>query len=182
VPRRTEADLIDAFRQFVVSKGLVSEAHCHFSGDSDDCADVELTLEAAGWPKNFPRHLLIEAKSHHSTDAPNTINKIFGQLMKETGKHCATRVRRARSYKLAVLVPADSAHWTGSNGKRHRQPGGLVYYQSGFRRIDRRVYIEFGALVEVAYVLLYSISDASLAVYDWVDFYDQKRPLVEYGA
>ena len=104
----SENDLISAFAAFLLEGSFVNGNDSHFEGDSDESADIELALEKSKWPKEFPDYLLLEAKSHHSKDSPNTINKVFGQLLKETGK-CATKRRPKGSCCLGAYF-GERAH------------------------------------------------------------------------
>ena len=138
--RISEKLLVDNFCDFLIQQDLVCTDDCHFGPDNANLADLELTLKQDRWqPVDISNHLLIEAKSHHSKDSPNTINKIFGQLLKETGKPVHTSTRRHEA-SFGVLFPAESVEWN-SNGKTIRRPSGNQYYGNGFRRINRDAYI-----------------------------------------
>lgn len=173
-----EASLIASFRQFVIDQQLVAEIDCHFGGDSNDRADVELCIDVTAWPEGMPRRILLEAKSHNSTDAPNTINKIFGQLLKETGKSIRNSWESS-SFCLAILIPIDGINCV-QHGKPLKRGSGVEYYRRGFRRIPQDIFNAFGVLVNVRYVFAYSESNRSLNVYLWSQFCISDTPLVQY--
>ena len=170
----SENFLVSSFQSHVVEAGLVDTKRCHFGPDTAICADLELALVDGVWPENAGTFLLLEAKSHHSLDSPNTINKIFGQLLKETGKP-KTSPARCGQHSFGVLIPADTCEWR-ANGQLHTRGSGDEYYRRGFRRIDRNVYIEFGTLVDAKFVLSFSVSKNALSLYSWQGFYDGHPP------
>lgn len=167
----SEAEFIKSLGDFLTRNEYVHAEESHFGKDNDKRPDVELALNREYWVGDFPDYLLLEAKSHHSKDAPNTINKIFGQLLKETGKKTEARLGAGR-YCLGVVFPEESAEWTDDNGKRFSQPSGPKYYRSGFNRIDRGKYVAFGELVDARFVLSFSMDVNILRIYKWADFYD----------
>lgn len=172
----TEVQLVSELRHFLVSNCLIRTRDSYFNGDSDEYADVELAVDKMRWPSGVPDYLILEAKSHHSKDSPNTINKIFGQLLKEANKSPA-HGRRSSEFCLGILIPTDSAVWYDSNGKTVTRGSGVKYYRDGFRRIKQDTYNAFGKLVDARYVLAYSVRERQLAIYDWSGFYSEKEPL-----
>lgn len=173
----SEKVLVEGFREFVVQQHLVVESESHFGGDTKALADVELCLVRDRWPLGSPANLLVEVKSHHSEDSPNTINKIFGQLLKETGK-ANDGPRRANS-ALAILFPAEGADWVARGRSFTRKPGN-EYYRKGFLRIKRNIYLEFGSLVGARYVLSFSVDKSFLEVHSWAGFYDGMSPVARF--
>jgi hypothetical protein len=173
-----EASLIASFRHFVLEKRLVAEAQCHFDGDDEDHADVELHLIQSAWPQEMPQGILLEAKSHHSTDAPNTINKVFGQLLKETGK--SNRPSRAESsFCSGILIPIDGIE-RSEGRKTLRRGSGVDYYRRGFQRIPQPIFEKFGVLVDARYVFAYSEMQRALHVYSWSGFHVSNAPLIKF--
>jgi len=170
-----EADFINATARFLCSLGFVREIECHFGRDSDTKADVELALDPSHWPTGMPGYLSLEAKSHHSKDSPNTINKAFGQLLKEAGKNSSRRGRP--EHCLGLLIPIDGALWLDEREKLVRRGSGIEYYRNGFTRIDSEVFAGFGRLVNARYVLAFSDHYQRLEVYAWDTFHAAGEPL-----
>lgn len=175
--RDPEAQLIASLRLFLEEKELIVAIDSHFDGDGNDRADVELALRREKWPYGMPEKVLLEAKSNHSTDSPNTINKIFGQLLKETGK--LNRQAGACSLCLGILIPSDAGEWETASGKRKRAESGIKYYQDGFSRIPRHIFNAFGGLVDARYVFAYSERLRRLSVFTWSGFRDAENPFIE---
>lgn len=123
----------------------------------------------------MPAHLLLEAKCHHSEDAPNTINKAFGQLLKEANKSKAKRTQR--EHCVGLLIPIDGATWLKGNQKPKHQGSGLDYYRRGFQRIDPVIFSGFGRLVNAGYVLAFSVQEQYLLVFAWDAFHADGPPL-----
>ena len=179
MPRVTEDQLVERFCEFASAQQLIHVADSHFGPDNRFLADIELALIRDRWPAGIANHLLIEAKSHHSKDSANTINKIFGQLLKETGKPITNAPRRA-SYDLGILIPQDAGEWT-SGETQHRRGFGVTYYQAGFRRINREPFKRFGEIVNAKYVLAFSVQWQQLDIYTWCGFYDREQPIARLG-
>lgn len=163
-----EAELIDSFGKFLIDQDLIDFDNSHFGGDDDLNADVTLALKPAKWPGIQLEKFHIEAKSHHSADSQNTINKIFGQLLKETGK----RTLDVEKECLAILFPYESGAWTANN-KTVTRIEGEAYYRRGFARINKQVFIEFGKLVGAKYILSFSTTSNTLRVFEWKSFLDE---------
>lgn len=176
----SEKLFVKEVQRFLSAYGYIRCAECHFDGDNDEQPDVELVLEAARWPAEMPGTLSLEAKSHHSKDAPNTINKAFGQLLKEANKSSAKQQQGENC--LGLLIPIDGAKWVDSNGKPNNCGSGIEYYRNGFRRIDATVFAGFGRLVNARYVLAFSVHQQYLEVFDWDAFHAGKPPLTRLMA
>jgi len=93
---------------------------------------------------------VIEAKSHDSEDRHNTVHKIFGELLKETGRTNRVDCRHA------ILIPED----------------GLDFYSRAFRSIARDKFLGFGALVPIETVFMYGLSGISQCA--WECLYDAR--------
>ncbi len=165
----SESDLIDSFGRFLIDQHLIDLDNSHFGGDDNHNADVALFLKSDKWTNIQVKKLHIEAKSHHSEDSPNTINKIFGQLLKETGKRNLDIEKEC----LAILFPYESGEWTGRNNKTVTRIEGEAYYRRGFSRIERQVFVKFGDLVGAKYILSFSTTSNTLRVFEWKNFLDE---------
>lgn len=93
-------------------------------------------------------HWVIEAKSNDSADKHNTVHKIFGELLKETGRSG----RDAPNY--AILIPESA----------------VDFYSRAFQKIAREKFIAFGSLIPVTQVFLCSEQRASWIT--WTQLYD----------
>jgi hypothetical protein len=146
--RRPEQELIDTF---------VDAMHGHDHGElkiavlhnknckSKSLADIEYTSEAGiRW--------VIEAKSHDSGDKHNTVHKIFGELLKETGRTNRVDCRHA------ILIPQD----------------GLAFYSRAFQSIAREKFVGFGKLVPIETVFIFGSSGVSQ--FSWENLYDAHKP------
>jgi hypothetical protein len=96
-------------------------------------------------------HWVIEAKSHDSKDKYNTVHKIFGELLKETGRANRT------SCHYGVLLPEEAQG----------------FYSKAFQSIAREKYIKFGELVPVSGVFL--VGTSGLQVVSWASLYPESR-------
>lgn len=178
--RDPEAQLIDSLRLFLEKKNLINASESHFGRDNDERADIELVLNRAMWPVGMPTKILLEAKSNHSTDSANTINKLFGQLLKETGK-VSRDAWTSSSFCLGVLIPSDPGEWETLKGKKKKAGSGLDYYREGFSRIPRHIFDAFGGLVNARYVFSYSESLKSLSVFTWSGFRNSEEPFLKFS-
>ena len=92
--------------------------------------------------------LVIEAKSDDSTDKYNTVHKIFGELLKETG-----RTNRANC-RHATLIPERA----------------VDFYSRAFQSIAREKFFGFGRLIPVDTVFLSAPSGVRQLT--WEGLYD----------
>lgn len=164
----SEDDLIIGLRKFLMSESLIDETTSHFDGDDERRSDIELVLASDKWPGIDFKKLYIEAKSHHSEDSQNTINKIFGQLLKETGK----RSIDPNTECLAILFPSESAQWINNRNQPVNRISGVDYYRRGFSRINPLSFVGFGNLVCAKYVLSFSSNPIMLDIFEWETFLD----------
>ncbi|UZM95845.1 hypothetical protein [Pseudomonas putida] len=162
----SEKELIDGFGRFLIDQDLIDRGNSHFAGDNSQNADVVLSLRSGKWPGMGVEKIYIEAKSHHSEDSQNTINKIFGQLLKETGKRKFDREKEC----LAVLFPYERGEWEGRDKKIVRRIEGEDYYRRGFSRIEKQIFVKFGELVGAKYILSFCSTSSSLRIFEWSDF------------
>jgi len=104
-------------------------------------ADIEFTSVSG-------KRWAIEAKSNDSKDAHNTVHKIFGELLKETG-----RENRDVCY-IAILIPEDSKS----------------FYSRLFQSINREKFIAYGSLIPI--VKVFTFGEAGVGEITWVELYD----------
>ncbi|WP_156480502.1 hypothetical protein [Aquipseudomonas alcaligenes] len=166
----SEVELIESFGKFLINQDLIDYENSHFSGDDNHNADVALSLKPGKWPGIQVDKLHIEVKSHHSEDSQNTINKIFGQLLKETGKRSLDKEKEC----LAILFPYERGAWPGRNNKTVTRIEGEAYYRRGFSRIDKQTFVKFGDLVGAKYILSFSTASNTLNVFEWKNFLDEE--------
>ncbi len=134
------------------------------SGDTSEYADIELTT-ATG------ELIAIEAKTHETQDGPNTVHKVFGQLLAEQGKTNQQR-KNSKNTCFGILIPAEKP----TNPKAPKDFG-KDYYQRRFRDIPKTKFQEFGVLVNAKYVFVFRrTTPQQLEVYKWLDFHQQKEP------
>lgn len=149
--RRTpEQDLIDQF---------LGHLKLHIDNDlkictlfNSDCKSR--TLADVEFKSVSNIHWVIEAKSDDSTDRHNTVHKIFGELLKETGR--TGRV----DFRHAILIPLESVN----------------FYSRAFQSIKREKYIGFGKLIPIDTVFMSSV--AGISQLSWEALYEvYKREL-----
>lgn len=91
---------------------------------------------------------VVEAKSDDSKDKHNTVHKIFGELLKETG-----RTNRAEC-RHAVLLPESATE----------------FYSRAFQSINREKFLGFGALIPIDTVFL--CGSSGIKQLTWAALYD----------
>lgn len=174
----SEGQLVNLVRDFLLKKNLINNIESSFDDQRDTKADIELVLNSVEWNPHVPEvRLIIEAKSHHSKDSANTINKVFGQLMKETGKRSWNENKKSC---LAILIPADRGTWKDSKKKNVNRPSGIEYYQEGFSRINPVIFQQYGDLLRARYILVYSVEEEALSVFSWNGFYERRPPIITF--
>lgn len=146
--RRHEQELINGF----VGEILTEETSIHNRKcQSRTFADIEITLPSG-------QRWAIEAKSHKSvTDQNNTVHKLFGELLKETGRN------NRDNCNIGVLIPEC----------------GIDFYKERFRKIRRCKFVCFGILIPVRYVFSYGVSGVRHTF--WDRFYDQGFSVFGFG-
>lgn len=97
-------------------------------------------------------HWVIEAKSHDSGDRYNTVHKIYGELLKETG-----RVNR-NNCCYGILIPSSSVN----------------FYSRAFQFIQRDRFLKFGQLIPVDCVFL--CNEHGFTKVSWEELYDSFQP------
>jgi hypothetical protein len=146
--RSPEQDLIDSFVEVLNNHGddniKISEL-INNNCKSKKTADIEYISESGQlW--------VIEAKSHDSKDAHNTVHKIFGELLKETGR------KRDKECNYAILLPED----------------GKDFYSRLFQLVNRDKFIGFGELIPVECV--FTFGDSVVSTISWQELYDHHQP------
>lgn len=146
--RTPEQDLIDAFvaalkvhedRRLAIGNVLNSKCKAKHH------ADIEFHSKTGV-------HWVIEAKSNDSQDKHNTVHKIFGELLKETG-----RSNRAMC-KFAVLIPEEAVH----------------FYSRAFQSIARDKFLAFGSLIPVESVFTFGAT--GVGEISWENLYAAYEP------
>lgn len=166
--RSPEKELIDAFKIAITSDDVFGiQKEVNFGADSDTVADVEYLA------KNN-EYLIIEAKSHKSSNAQNTRHQIFGQLLKEHGKKSELRNDHLNKAKFGLLIPGDKAVDISGAPK----DDGVTYYRNGFATIPKDKFSGFVELVNATYVFVFfSGNESVVKVYSWASFYCAGEPI-----
>ena len=142
--RAPEQNLIDSFIKELKNHANLEikiDNLINFNCKSKTFADVEFISESQ-------QHWVIEAKSHNSSDASNTIHKIFGEILKETGRN------NRNNSKYAILIPES----------------GREFYSKNFQLINRNKYIGFGNLVPIDCVFIFG--NSGIIQMSWAELYD----------
>lgn len=149
---------------------LINEFVKHLNMHNDDQLKIEDLINSKCKSKKHADiefiskqkiHWVIEAKSHESKDKYNTIHKIFGELLKETGR--ANRV----NCQHAILIPAAA----------------VDFYSKAFQCINRSKFIGFGKLIPIDTV--FTSNSLGVRKLSWLELYDSHKPpkqnIVESG-
>jgi hypothetical protein len=110
-------------------------------------ADIEYTSQA-------DIHWIIEAKSYDSKDRHNAIHKLFGELLKETGRN-----RSGSNLQYGVLLPAE----------------GLEFFGKGFAAVPKKKFVAFGALIPVSKV--FYVEESCIKHLNWAQIHGYKPTL-----
>ncbi len=94
------------------------------------------------------KNWVIEAKSDDSRDRHNTVHKIFGELLKETGRN------NRENCSYAILIPGSS----------------VKFYSRAFQSIRRDKFIGFGKLIPVNCV--FTCNETGIKKISWEKLYD----------
>lgn len=149
MPNRTpEQDLIDQFMNHLQnheSDDLRVSEVINQNCKAKKFADVEFMSVSK-------LHWVIEAKSDDSNDRYNTVHKIFGELLKETGRDDRANCRHA------ILIPDNS----------------IQFYSRAFQSINRDKFIGFGRLIPVDCV--FTCNTQGINQISWEGLYDAHQP------
>ena len=146
--RTPEQDLIDQFVDHLLQHDndeLRIEKLINSNCRSKKYADVEFESKAK-------LHWVVEAKSNDSKDKHNTVHKIFGEVLKETGRTNRSNCRHA------ILIPDDA----------------VEFYSRAFQSIDRSKFIGFGKLIPIDKV--FTSSANGIRHLTWQELYDKHKP------
>lgn len=146
--RTPEQDLIDQFLRHLdahVDEDLRVAKIINKNCRSKTYADVE--FESA-----TKLHWVIEAKSDDSKDRHNTVHKIFGELLKETGRSSRDNCRNA------ILIPSNA----------------VQFYSRAFQSIHREKFLAFGELIPIDTV--FTSNETGVGQISWEALYDAHQP------
>lgn len=146
--RSPEQKLIDQFVAYLrehPDDSLRIESLLNANCKSKTLADVEFTSKAK-------LHWVIEAKSNDSGDRHNTVHKIFGELLKETGRTNREVCRHA------VLIPESA----------------LGFYSRAFQSIAKEKFVGFGELIPIDTVFL--CGPSGIRRIAWMELYEAHQP------
>lgn len=140
---------------------LINEFIGHMRNHIDENLRIDEIFNSSCRAKNFADieyssksklRWVIEAKSDDSKDKYNTVHKIFGELLKETGR------TNRDNCQHAVLIPESA----------------VGFYSRAFRSIDRDKFLGFGALIPVDTVFLSAPSGVKQIT--WAALFDAYQP------
>lgn len=145
-----EQDLIDNFivalggnsNSDIIIKTLINK-NCR----SKTYADIEYISDSS-------IHWVIEVKSDAKDNIQNEVHKIFGDLLKETGRY------NRDNCKYAILIK-DSVE---------------NYYREKFNDISPEKYIGFGELIPIDTVFI--LNDNGITIKTWIEFYGETAYLL----
>ncbi len=139
-----EQKLIDLFIQTLNNHSesqLQIETLHNSNCKSKTFADIEfLSKEGDTWA--------IEAKSNDSSDKYNSVHKLFGELLKETGRN------NRDSANICLLISNESKS----------------FYSRLFQSIKRNKFIEFGNLIPITHV--FTLDSSKISTLTWTELYD----------
>jgi hypothetical protein len=140
--RRPEQELIDIFLEALYEhddERLMIETLHNKNCKSKKYADIEFTSKIGElW--------VVEVKSNVSKDAHNTVHKIFGELLKETGR------KNRGKCKFAILIPEEAK----------------IFYSRLFQSIKRDKFVGFGELIPVQS----AHGKSGIGIMSWKEIYD----------
>lgn len=148
--RTPEQDLIDEFITHLnqhADDTIAIDSNCVINTGcrTDKFADIEFKSKAK-------LHWVIEAKSDNSKDKHNTVHKIFGELLKETGR------KNRSNCRYAILIPESS----------------VEFYSRAFQLIDRKKFLGFGKLIPINTV--FTSAATGVKQLTWAGLYDAYTP------
>jgi hypothetical protein len=142
--RAPEQDLINQFMEHLEiheSDDLRVSKEINKNCKSRTYADIEFISASK-------LHWVIEAKSNDSKDCYNTVHKIFGELLKESGRDNRDNCR------YAILIPSNA----------------IQFYSQAFRSIHRSKFNGFGCLIPID--CIFTSDKEGISQIPWEQFYD----------
>lgn len=152
-----EKELVDKFKDIIInsdSKFQISN-EINFNCRSKKYADIEYQIPSG-------ELLVIEAKTHKTSNASNSAHILFGDLLKETG-----RKRDYANIIYGLLIPKDN----------YNKKNGDDFYRDSFNKIDKCIYQKFGEIIPVSYVFVCDNKKQQIEVYSWMGFYNNSNSL-----
>ena len=140
---------------------LIKEFVTHLEQHADDTVKIDYVINTSCKSKNYAdiefksktnQHWVIEAKSDDSKDKHNTVHKIFGELLKETGRTNRSNCRHA------ILIPESA----------------VIFYSRAFQSIDRQKFLGFGKLIPIDTV--FTSNATVMRQLTWEALYDAYKP------
>ena len=149
--RTPEQNLIDEFIGHLkdhTDETIKINLDCDFNINcrSKKFSDIEFTSTTGV-------HWVIEAKSDKSKDKYNTVHKMFGELLKETGRSNRSNCR------YAILIHESA----------------VAFYSRAFQSINREKFLAFGKLIPINTV--FTSNAIGIKQRKWEDLYDENKPL-----
>ncbi|MFC3115554.1 hypothetical protein [Cellvibrio fontiphilus] len=142
-------------------KDLIDEFVAHLERHADESVKIDSIININCKAKKFADiefisktslHWVIEVKSNDSKDRHNTVHKIFGELLKETGRANRSNCRHA------ILIPESA----------------VAFYSRAFQSINRDKYLGFGRLIPIDTVFTSGINGVNQLT--WEALYDAHKP------
>lgn len=133
-----ESELVDRFKDNL-NKMTVIKEEANFNCKSQTNADIEF--------KDFlGNYFVIEAKVSTTSDKYNNIHKIFGELLKETGRPRTN----TPNIRYAILIDNDE------------------FFSNGFNEILKEKYLGFGELIPIQDIFI--LKEEKLFHCKWNEF------------
>lgn len=142
-------------------QNLINEFVAHLEQHPDDAVKIGSVINTNCKSKKFSDvefksktnlHWVIETKSNDSKDRHNTVHKIFGELLKETGRTHRSNCRHA------ILIPESA----------------VKFYSRAFQSIDREKFLGFGKLIPIDTV--FTSNATGVGQLTWEALYDAHKP------
>ena len=104
----------------------------------------------------------IEAKSHMSKDRHNAVHKLFGELLKETGRLFSSE----NELKYGLLLDGRYCPDINISGKD--------FFEKYFKCINTEKYKKFGLLIPINDIIVYDVNMNNVKNYNWNSFIGEK--------